>query len=77
MSLQFIQNDEGKTAGVFIPINEWKQMKALYKNLEAWEEPDRTKEEILESIKKGAQEIKLVMAGKLKAKPARQLLDEL
>ncbi len=77
MSLQFIQNDEGKPAGVFIPINEWKQMKALYKNLEAWEEPDRTKEEILESIKKGAQEIKLVMAGKLKAKPARQLLDEL
>ena len=77
MSLQFIQNDEGKPAGVFIPINEWKQMKALYKNLEAWEEPDRTKEEILESIKKGAQEIKLVMAGKLKGKPARQLLDEL
>ena len=77
MSLQFIQNEEGKPAGVFIPINEWKQMKALYKNLEAWEEPDRTKEEILESIKKGAQEIKLVMAGKLKAKPARQLLDEL
>lgn len=77
MSLQFIQNDEGKPTGVFIPINEWKQMKAQFKNLEAWEEPNRTKEEILDSIRQGMEEAKLVMTGKLKGKPARQLLDEL
>ena len=77
MSLQFIQNDEGKPTGVFIPINEWKQMKAQFKNLEAWEEPNRTKEEILDSIRHGMEEAKLVMDGKLKGKPARQLLDEL
>lgn len=77
MSLQFIQNDEGKPTGVFIPINEWKQMKAQFKNLEAWEEPNRTKEEILDSIRQGMEEAKLVMDGKLKGKPARQLLDEL
>lgn len=77
MSLQFIQNDEGKPTGVFIPINEWKQMKAQFKNLEAWEEPNRTKEEILDSIRQGLEEAKLVMDGKLKGKPARQLLDEL
>lgn len=77
MSLQFIQNDEGKPTGVFIPINEWKQMKAQFKNLEAWEEPNRTKEEILDSIRQGMEEAKLVMDGKLKGKPARQLVDEL
>ena len=77
MSLQFIQNDEGKPTGVFIPINEWKQMKAQFKNLEAWEDPNRTKEEILDSIRQGLEEAKLVMDGKLKGKPARQLLDEL
>ena len=77
MSLQFIQNDEGKPTGVFIPINEWKQMKAQFENLEAWEEPNRTKEEILDSIRQGLEEAKLVMDGKLKGKPARQLLDEL
>jgi len=77
MSLQFIQNEEGKPTGVFIPINEWKQMKAQYKNLEAWEEPNRTKEEILEAIRQGTEEVQLVIAGKMKGKPARQLLDEL
>ena len=77
MPLQIIQNEKGKPAGVFIPINEWKQMKAQYKNLEAWEEPDRTKEQVLESIRQGVEEVKLVIAGKMKGKPARQLLDEL
>ena len=77
MSLQFIQNEKGKPTGVFIPINEWKQMKAQYKNLETWEEPELTKEEILANIKQGVEEVKLVIAGKLKGRPARELLDEL
>jgi hypothetical protein len=77
MSLQFIQNEKGKPTGVFIPINEWKQMKAQYKNLETWEEPELTKEQILANIKQGVEEVKLVIAGKLKGRPARELLDEL
>lgn len=77
MSLQFIQNEKGKPTGVFIPINEWKQMKAQYKNLETWEEPEPTKEQILANIKQGVEEVKLVIAGKLKGRPARELLDEL
>jgi hypothetical protein len=77
MSLQFIQNEKGKPTGVFIPINEWKQMKAEYKNLENWEEPEQTKEQILANIKQGVEEVKLVIAGKLKGRPARELLDEL
>ena len=77
MSLQFIQNEKGKPTGVFIPINEWKQMKAEYKNLENWEEPEQTKEQILANIKQGVEEVKLVIAGKLKGRPLQELLDEL
>ena len=77
MSLQFIQNEKGKPTGVFIPINEWKQMKAVYKNLETWEEPELTKEQILANIKQGVEEVKLVIAGKLKGRPLQELLDEL
>ena len=77
MSLQFIQNEKGKPTGVFIPINEWKQMKAEYKNLENWKEPEQTKEQILANIKQGVEEVKLVIAGKLKGRPLQELLDEL
>jgi hypothetical protein len=77
MSLQFIQNEKGKPAGVYIPINEWKQMKAQYKNLEAWEEPNLTKAQILDNIREAVEEMKLIKAGKLQGRPARELLDEL
>lgn len=77
MSLQFIQNEKGKPTGVFIPINEWLEMKAQYKELAAWEEPNLTKAQILENIRQAFEEMKLIKAGKLKGKPARELLDEL
>jgi hypothetical protein len=35
------------------------------------------KSEILEGVKKAVEEMKLVKAGKLKARPAEELLDEL
>ena len=34
MSLQFISNSEGETTGVFIPINEWNDLKSKYKGIE-------------------------------------------
>jgi hypothetical protein len=77
MSLQFIQNKKGKPAGVYIPINEWKQMKAQYKNLEAWKEPNLTKAQILDNIRKAVEDMKLIKAGKLQGRHARELLDEL
>ena len=52
-------------------------MKAVYKNLETWEEPELTKEQILANIKQGVEEVKLVIAGKLKGRPLQELLDEL
>lgn len=77
MSLQFIQNEKGKNAGVYIPISEWKQMKAQYKNLEAWEDPNLSKAQILENIRQAVEEMKLIKAGKLEGRPARELLNEL
>jgi len=77
MSLQIIQNEKGKPTGVFIPIKEWKQMKAKYKDLKNWEEQEQTEEEILDNIRQAVEEMKLIKAGKLKGRPARELLDEL
>jgi len=34
MNLQFISDSTGQTTGVFIPINEWNQLKDKYKGIE-------------------------------------------
>ena len=34
MSLQYISDSKGKIAGVFIPINEWNDLKSKYKDIE-------------------------------------------
>jgi hypothetical protein len=75
--LQFIQAANGKPAGVFIPINDWKKMKKENKNLEVWEQPDLTTEQILNNIRQAVEEMKLIKAGKLEGRPAREVLDEL
>lgn len=77
MSLQIIQSEKGKPAGVFIPIKEWKQMKAKYKDLETWDESEQNEEEILNNIRQAVEEMKLIKAGKLKRRPLQELLDEL
>ena len=77
MSLQVLQGGNGKPAGVFIPINDWEIMKEQYQNLQAWEEPEPTKAEILAGIKEALEEVKLNKAGKMKAKSFKELLNEL
>lgn len=77
MKLQIIQDSKGKTTGVYIPISEWKELKKQYKNLEALEYEEPTKEQILQELKEAVNELKLVEQGKLKARPAKELLDEL
>ncbi len=77
MSLQIIHGGNGKPTGVFIPINDWESMKNEYQNLQAWEEPEPTKAEILAGIKEAVEEVKLIKAGKLKAKSLKDLLNEL
>ncbi len=34
MNLQFISDSKGETTGVFIPINEWNELKNKYKGFE-------------------------------------------
>jgi len=34
MNLQFISDSAGKTTGVFIPINEWNDLKIKFKGIE-------------------------------------------
>ncbi len=77
MKLQIIQDSNGKATGVYIPIRDWKELKKQYKNLESLEYEEPTKEQILQELKEAVKELKLVEQGKLKARPVKELLDEL
>lgn len=77
MKLQVIQDSKGKATGVFIPINEWKELKKQYKDLEVLEYEEPSKKQIMQELKEAIIELKLVEKGKLKARPAKALLDEL
>ena len=78
MKLQIIQDSKGKATGVYIPINEWKELKRQYKvlgDLEA--EGPIEKDQLLQELKEAIRELKLIEQGKLKARPIQALLDEL
>ena len=52
MNLQYISDSKGKTTGVFIPINEWNDLKNKYKNIEQEEVsvPDWHKDLVLKRL---------------------------
>ncbi len=77
MNLQYISDNKGKTTGVFIPIQEWEGLKAKFKGLEDVELGEQSKEEILSGLKQAVNEVNLVKRGKLKARDAKDLLNEL
>ncbi|WP_299284687.1 hypothetical protein [uncultured Mucilaginibacter sp.] len=77
MRLQVIQDSKGKATGVYIPIKEWENLKKQYKDLEVLEFEEPTKEQLLLELKEAVTQLKLVEQGKLKARPAKELLDEL
>ena len=77
MKLQMIQDGRGKATGVFIPIKEWKQLKKQYSDLETLEYEEPTKEKILQELKEAVIELSLIQKGKLKARSAKELLNEL
>ena len=77
MKLQIIQDTKGKATGVFIPISDWKELKKRYKGLEVLEYEEPTKEQILKELKEAIVELGLIEQGKLKARPASELLNEL
>ena len=77
MKLQVIQDSNGKATGVYIRINEWNELKKQYKDLEVLEYEEPTKEQLLQELKEAVTELTLIEQGKLKGRPAKDLLDEL
>lgn len=77
MNLQYISNNDGKITGIYIPIEEWEVLKEKIKGLEEEEFREQSKEEILSGVKQAVEEINLVKRGKLKARDAQDLLNEL
>ena len=77
MTLQVIKDSKGKATGVYIPIKEWLELKKKYRNLGDLENNDSSKDEIVQELKDAILELKLIEQGKLKARPAKELLDEL
>ena len=77
MGLQVIQDSKGNNTGVFIPYNEWREIKKHHKDLAVLEKDATTKEDTLNNIKKGLEEVKLFKKGKLKTTSAKDFLNEL
>jgi hypothetical protein len=77
MGLQVIQDSKGKNTGVFIPYNEWTELKKSHSDLAALEEERPSKEDTLSNIKKGLEEVALFKKGKLKTTSAKDFLNEL
>lgn len=77
MSLQIIQDGKGNATGVFIPINQWKKLKQQYKDLEKLEQSEPTKEELIAELKEAFQQLDSIEKGRLKARPANELLNEI
>ena len=80
MSFQITYDTKGDDLGVFIPIEQWQQITKKHKDLAELERniyAEPTKEEIITGIQQGMKEAQLHLKGKLKLKPAHQLLKEL
>ncbi|MCH6234125.1 hypothetical protein [Cognataquiflexum rubidum] len=77
MNLQYISDNRGKTTGVFIPIQEWELLKSKFKGLEEEVLGDQSKDEILLGLQQAVEEMNLIKKGKLKARNAKDLLNEL
>ncbi len=77
MGLQIIEDAKGKPAGVFIPIGKWQQLKKIHKDLEELEYEVPSKTQLLQELREAVEELTLIQKGKLKSRPAKELLDEL
>lgn len=77
MELQVIEDAKGKPTGVFIPISKWRQLKKIHKDLEVLEYKEPSKTQLLQELKQAVEELALIQKGKLKSRPAKDLLNEL
>ncbi|GAB3999711.1 hypothetical protein GCM10028807_50700 [Spirosoma daeguense] len=77
MNLQVIHDSKGNPTGVFIPMQDWKQLKKRYAGLAQYEVEEPTKEQLITELKEAIQELKEVEKGQKKARPLADLLNEL
>ncbi|MEA3496743.1 MAG: hypothetical protein U9R42_11990 [Bacteroidota bacterium] len=78
MNLQYISDNTGKPAGIFIPLKDWRLLIRKYKGLDnEVDNTESTKEEIFASIKQGLNEIQLIEQGKMKTTPLKDFLNDL
>lgn len=81
MNIQIIHGEKGKPTGVFIPIKDWEIIKKNNPKIEEKAKkslkkvPNET--ELYKNLKVAFKELKLVLDGKLEARPAREILNEL
>jgi PHD/YefM family antitoxin component YafN of YafNO toxin-antitoxin module len=77
MELQVIQDNNGNPAGVLIPIDDWNKLKEQYAGLAALETKREAKQNLLQELRNAMAELTAIEKGELKAKPAKDLLNEL
>jgi hypothetical protein len=77
LGLQIIQDSSGKATGVYIHNSEWRELKNQYKDLEALEYEEPSKEQILQGLKEAAEQVRLHKQGKITLKTAQDLVIEL
>lgn len=73
MNLQYITDGDGHKSGVQLPIKDWEKIQKDLKELDRL----RNKKLFLSELAEAVAEVKLVKEGKIKARDARELIDEL
>lgn len=73
MNLQYITDSKGQKSGVQLPIKDWEKIQKDLKELDRL----RNKKLFLSELAEAVAEMKLIKEGKLQARDARELIDEL
>jgi len=77
MKIQVIQDDKGRATGIYIPINQWRELKKKYKGLQNIEQEDPAETRLISELTEAVHELVQIVQKKKKARPANQLLNEL
>ena len=74
MRLQYLSDTNGNHTGVFIPITDWEELIKQYNiSVQQVSESNLLEKELKQAVK----EVSMAKKGLLKARPARELIDEL
>lgn len=73
MNLQYISDHQGKLAGVFIPIEEWLELREKYD----LPHQELTKAEIISDIQEALNDVNLHRQGKIQLPTMQEFLDSI